>query len=129
MIVHLDQAKILKLPERTATLVVGNPLIADVVVQSGGIVVVTGKGYGATNLIALDRNGAFLWSIRSRWSVRPTRSSWSIRGIERETYSCIADLRAADHARRHGRLLHGQSRTNRRLTSQAQGQRSRKIGL
>ena len=35
--VHLDQARILKLPERTATLVVGNPLIADAAVQPGGI--------------------------------------------------------------------------------------------
>ena len=27
--VNLDQAKLVKLPERTATLVIGNPLIAD----------------------------------------------------------------------------------------------------
>jgi Flp pilus assembly secretin CpaC len=56
--VHLDQAKVLKLPEKTATLVVGNPLIADVAVQPGGIMVVTGKSYGVTNLVALDRGGA-----------------------------------------------------------------------
>ena len=37
--VHLDQATLLKLPERTATIVVGNPLIADVAVQPGGLVV------------------------------------------------------------------------------------------
>ena len=50
----------MKLPEKVATIVVGNPLIADVSVQSGGLVVVTGKGYGTTNLIALDRAGAVL---------------------------------------------------------------------
>ena len=50
----------LKLPERTATLVVGNPLIADAVVQPGGVVVITAKSYGATNLVALDRTGATL---------------------------------------------------------------------
>ena len=44
--VVLDQATIMKLPEKVATIVVGNPLIADVAVQSGGLVVVTGKGYG-----------------------------------------------------------------------------------
>ena len=32
-------------------------LIADVALQSGGVVVVTGKGYGATNFIAMDRGG------------------------------------------------------------------------
>src|SRR5262249_38679845 len=60
IMVHLDQARIVKLPERTATLVVGNPLIADAVVQAGGIVVITAKSYGATNLVALDRTGATL---------------------------------------------------------------------
>ena len=39
---------------------IGNPLIADASVQPGGIMVVTGKGYGVTNLVALDRDGATL---------------------------------------------------------------------
>ena len=44
--VILDQAQILRLPDRVGTIVVGNPLIADVTVQAGGLMVVTGKGYG-----------------------------------------------------------------------------------
>src|SRR6185312_13252990 len=58
--VYVDQAKLLKLPAKAATIIVGNPLIADVTLQSGGIVVVTGKGYGATNFIAMDRSGEIL---------------------------------------------------------------------
>ena len=58
--VLVDQAVITKLPAQVATIVIGNPLIADVTVQNGGLLVVTGKGYGATNLIALDRAGAIL---------------------------------------------------------------------
>ena len=58
--VYVDQAKLLKLPAKVATIIVGNPLIADVTLQSGGIVVVTGKGYGATNFIAMDRAGDVL---------------------------------------------------------------------
>jgi Flp pilus assembly secretin CpaC len=58
--VNVDQAKLLKLPARVTTIVVGNPLIADVTLQNGGIVVVTGKGYGATNFIAMDRSGEVL---------------------------------------------------------------------
>ncbi|MDB5634855.1 MAG: pilus assembly protein CpaC, partial [Tardiphaga sp.] len=58
--VNVDQAKLVKFPARIATIVVGNPLIADVSLQPGGIVVVTGKGYGATNVIAMDRAGAIL---------------------------------------------------------------------
>jgi Flp pilus assembly secretin CpaC len=57
MIVTLDQAKLARVPPRTATLVVGNPLIADVSVQAGGAMVITGKGYGITNVIALDTTG------------------------------------------------------------------------
>src|SRR5438552_9600704 len=53
--VNVDQAKLVKLPGKIATIVVGNPLIADVSLQPGGIVVVTGKGYGATNFLAPAR--------------------------------------------------------------------------
>src|SRR4051794_2690015 len=58
--VTVDQAKLVKLPERVATVVIGNPLIADATVQAGGLMVITGKGFGRTNLIALDRAGAVL---------------------------------------------------------------------
>ena len=84
----LDQATLMKMPEKVSTIVVGNPLIADVAVQSGGLVVVTGKGYGATNVIALDRAGAVLMerSIVVGGPVGPTVQVY--RGVERETYSC-----------------------------------------
>ena len=57
IVVTMDQAKLARVPPRTATLVVGNPLIADVSVQAGGAMVITGKSYGLTNLIALDSSG------------------------------------------------------------------------
>lgn len=84
----LDQATIMKLPDKVSTIVVGNPLIADVAVQSGGLVVVTGKGFGATNLIALDRAGTVLMerSIVVSGPKGPTVQVY--RGMERETYSC-----------------------------------------
>ena len=60
--VMIDHARVVKLPERTQTVIVGNPIIADVTVQRNGIMVVTGKSYGVTNLIALDGAGALLSS-------------------------------------------------------------------
>jgi Flp pilus assembly secretin CpaC len=86
--VHLDQARILKLPERTATLVVGNPLIADATVQPGGILVITGKSYGATNLVALDRSGALLAEHPIQVLAPRDYIVVVYRGIERESYSC-----------------------------------------
>ncbi len=59
--VVLDQATVEKLPAGVSTLVIGNPMIADVtMLKTGSAMVVTGKGYGQTNLIALDSDGAVL---------------------------------------------------------------------
>lgn len=55
--VALDQATILRLPENVSTIVIGNPSVADGSLQAGGLLVVTGKGYGETNLLALNKQG------------------------------------------------------------------------
>ena len=86
--VRLDQAKFLKLPERTATLVIGNPLIADAVVQPGGVIVITAKSYGVTNLVALDRSGNTLMEQPVQVVGPGDQTVVVYRGIERETYSC-----------------------------------------
>ncbi len=89
IVVNVDQAKLVKLPGRISTLVVGNPMIADVTLQNGGIVVVTGKGYGATNFIAMDRAGEILMD-RIIQVEGPTDQVVTVyRGVERESYSCM----------------------------------------
>jgi Flp pilus assembly secretin CpaC len=89
ILVNVDQAKLVKLPGKVATIVVGNPLIADVALQNGGIIVVTGKGYGATNFIAMDRAGDILVD-RIIQVDGPTDQLVTIyRGVERESYSCM----------------------------------------
>ncbi len=92
VIVSVDQAQVMKLPERVATVVIGNPLIADAALQSGGVLVITGKGYGTTNMLALDRKG----SIVMDKTVEVLGASGSnlvvvYKGAERETYSCAPD--------------------------------------
>src|SRR5436190_9642223 len=86
--VALDQARLVKLPERVATLVIGNPLIADAAVQAGGLMVITGKGYGVTNIIALDRGGVVL--MEKTIEVIAPRDELVVvfRGVLRETYTC-----------------------------------------
>jgi hypothetical protein len=86
--VRLDESRLIKLPERATTLVVGNPLIADATIQPGGLVVITGKGYGMTNVIALDRAGSVL--LEKTIGVEGPRGDIVVvyRGIDRETYSC-----------------------------------------
>jgi Flp pilus assembly secretin CpaC len=87
--VNVDQAKLVRLPARVSTIVVGNPLIADVTLQTGGMIVVTGKGYGATNFIAMDRAGQVLVD-RVIQVEGPTDKVVTIyRGVDRESYSCM----------------------------------------
>ncbi|HET7493176.1 MAG TPA: pilus assembly protein N-terminal domain-containing protein [Bradyrhizobium sp.] len=87
--VAVDQARLVKLPSRVATIVVGNPLIADVALQAGGVIVVTGKGYGATNFIAMDRSGEVLVD-RLIQVEGPTDQLITVyRGVDRNTYSCM----------------------------------------
>ena len=88
--VAMDEAKLIKLPERVTTIVVGNPLIADVSLQAGGLAVLTGKGYGATNFIALDRKGNALFE--KIIEVRGALNTVVVyKGVNRETYGCAPD--------------------------------------
>jgi Flp pilus assembly secretin CpaC len=86
--VVVDQAKLIKLPEKIATIVVGNPLIADVSLQPGGMMVVTGKGYGTTNVMALDRQGSVLIDRMIQVEGPTDKLVTVYRGVERESYSC-----------------------------------------
>lgn len=55
--VVMNQAKIVKLARPADTIVVGNPAIADASVQDASTIVLTGKGFGVTNLVVLDADG------------------------------------------------------------------------
>ena len=86
--VTIDQAKVAQLPAGTRTLVVGNPAIADVTMLKGGsAMVVTGKGYGLTNLIALDAQGNII--DEKSIAVEAAKAVLVVqRGNERESYWC-----------------------------------------
>jgi Flp pilus assembly secretin CpaC len=86
IVVTMDQAKLAGVPPRTATLIIGNPLVADVSVQAGGnVMVITGKGYGITNVIALDTNGRRLTEKLVRVQ-GPVDNVVVYRGSTRESY-------------------------------------------
>lgn len=90
--VNVDQAQIMKLPDKVATIVIGNPLIADASLQAGGILVVTGKGYGSTNLLALDRAGKVVMDTTVQVVGAPGSSLVVVyKGVARESYSCTPE--------------------------------------
>ena len=91
IVVLLDQATLLQLPDRAATVVVGNPLVADLSIQPGGLAVVTGKSYGGTNFIVLDRKGVVLMQKNVAVTAADDKTVVVYRGPDRETYSCTPD--------------------------------------
>jgi hypothetical protein len=87
--IALDLATVLRIPEGTDTLAIGNPAIADVTKpQAGGFAVVTGKSYGMTNLLALDSHGETLKEMMIYVAASGERTIVVQRGLARETWSC-----------------------------------------
>lgn len=54
--VMTDRAKVFRIDKPADTVIVGNPAIADVTMHDRFTVVVTGKLFGTTNLVILDKN-------------------------------------------------------------------------
>jgi Flp pilus assembly secretin CpaC len=57
MNVEIDQATRVQLRGAAGSVIVGNPLIADVTVVDANTLYITGKGYGVTEIIAVDTIG------------------------------------------------------------------------
>ncbi|MEO8757589.1 MAG: pilus assembly protein N-terminal domain-containing protein [Devosia sp.] len=55
--VRASMARILRISAPAATVIIGNPGVADVTIQDPQTLVLTGKSYGETNLIVLDSSG------------------------------------------------------------------------
>lgn len=55
--VNVNMARVLRINSPAATVIIGNPGIADVTIQDPKTLVLTGKSYGQTNLIVLDATG------------------------------------------------------------------------
>ena len=110
--VTLDQAKIARLPHGTATLIVGNPMIADVtMLKNNNTMVITGKGFGQTNLIAIDAAGSLIEEQQIR--VLPAKTVLVLQnGSSRISYACNPDLHADGSARRRRQDLQGRRRTD-----------------
>lgn len=53
----VDHAKVMRISRPAATVIVGNPGIADATVQDSQTLVITGKSFGVTNIIVLDASG------------------------------------------------------------------------
>lgn len=87
--IDLNKTQILRLPEAAGSVVIGNPAIADVMLQSPTMILVIGRGFGETNLMVLDRNGDTVVDANVQvTSITPSNGVRLFNRGSRETYSC-----------------------------------------
>lgn len=86
--VLVNQAKILKLARAADTIVIGNPEIADASVQDARTIVLTGRGFGVTNLVVLDADGAAVVDQQVMVSRSASNSVRIYRRAQVQTLSC-----------------------------------------
>jgi hypothetical protein len=88
LIARYDQSQLLRLPRRASEIIVGNPSIADVALQDGNLLVVTGKTFGITNIIALDADHNVIQDQRVMVERDESRVVNVHKGSARFTYAC-----------------------------------------
>ncbi len=86
--VQMNEAKIIRLARAADTIIVGNPAIADAAVQDASTIVLTGKGFGVTNIVALDNEGNPIVDEQVVVTRQTTDSVRIYRRAEVQTLSC-----------------------------------------
>lgn len=88
LIVRYDQSQILRLPRPVSELIIGNPSIADVAIQGSDLLVITGKTFGITNVIALDGDRNVIQDQRVIVQRDEQRLVNLHKGAMRQSYTC-----------------------------------------
>ena len=92
---EVEHADVVRLPSPASTVIIGNPAIADAVIHDRRTLIVTGRLYGRTNIIALDRQGRVIFS--EDFVVGPSTVGQLVlqRGTARTTMSCAPNCVAS----------------------------------
>lgn len=93
--VVINQAKIVKLARPADTIVIGNPAIADASVKDSSTLVLTGKGFGVTNLVIMDEEGLPIVDEMVMVRRGDANSVQIYRRAELQTLSCSPTCEAA----------------------------------
>lgn len=86
--VSLNYAKVLRLSKPAATVIIGNPEIADATVRDSRTIVLTGRGFGKTNMVILDQTGAPIIDERIAVSRDGSETLTVYRRASIQTLSC-----------------------------------------
>jgi len=105
-----------------SSIVIGNKNIADVAVHNEGLLFLTGKSYGTTNLMVFDKSGRELFSSDVMVTTNSTNLVTINRAGQSFTYDCAPNCRAVlslgDEAEYFGTLIDQQLQTQALTESQ-----------
>lgn len=91
--VPLDQAAAISLRAPARGVIVGNPSIAGVSVQNDRLIFVTGRSYGATNLIVVGDDGRPLYQTRVVVTADEANAVILNRGASSVRFDCAPECR------------------------------------
>jgi hypothetical protein len=92
--VKVDQTVAVKLASPANSVVLGNATVADVTVHDARTLLITGKAFGSTNVVVLDRGGNTIWSTELAVKGGSEGELTIVRGAGTFTYSCVDKCRA-----------------------------------
>jgi hypothetical protein len=88
--IAMDEVRTITFPKPVATIYVGNPSIADINMIDSRHAFILGKGYGNTNLLALDHDGVQVSNTSISVMAREDSTVTLQKGANRITYSCTS---------------------------------------
>jgi Flp pilus assembly secretin CpaC len=91
--IAMDEVRTVSFAVPVATVYVGNPSIADINMIDARHAFVIGKGFGNTNIVALDSDGKQVFDTQIAVLASAANSESTLilnRGSQRVTYSCTA---------------------------------------
>ena len=86
--ISMDEVRTITFPKPVTTVYVGNPAIADINMIDSRHAFVLGKGFGNTNIVALDHEGDQVSNTHVSVMAREDSTVTLQRGTGRLTYSC-----------------------------------------
>tara|TARA_R110002110_G_scaffold92057_11_gene239649 strand:+ start:3381 stop:3908 length:528 start_codon:yes stop_codon:yes gene_type:complete len=86
--VEMNQSKALHLSQPVSTVMVGNPVVADVTVESATLLYVMGRSYGRTNIVALDQDGKSILNMDVDVVSQNGSAVTLTRGASQYSYNC-----------------------------------------
>lgn len=94
IVIEASKSTSLKLSGTAASVVIGNPRVADVAVHDANLIFITGRTFGTTNLLVFSEDGTQLYSGDVVVTTNTTNLLNVNRAGETNTYDCAPTCRS-----------------------------------